>query len=120
MRIYFRLIAACGVLVFLIFSGPAVCSAQPIGIGATQEESKTYNRVLSSEYGRYVFGQVSDSSKDLFMLDTETGRLWRVAESGKVGIFLKTVPYRIESIEGDEYSPFPVTESGHDQKTSEN
>jgi hypothetical protein len=28
------------------------------------------------------------------MLDTQTGRLWQIAESGEIGIFLRTVPYR--------------------------
>jgi len=27
------------------------------------------------------------------MMDTATGRLWRVGESGKVGTFLKAIPY---------------------------
>lgn len=34
--------------------------------------------VLSAEGGRYVFGQISDARRDQFMLDTATGRLWRV------------------------------------------
>lgn len=50
--------------------------------------------VLSSTGGRYVFGQVSDSSKDQYMLDTQTGRLWRIAESSDVGTHLRAIPYR--------------------------
>ena len=28
------------------------------------------------------------------MLDTATGRLWRIGASGKLGTFLKSIPYR--------------------------
>ncbi|HBF42126.1 MAG TPA: hypothetical protein DDW42_00565 [Desulfobacteraceae bacterium] len=69
---------------------------QPLGIMSPQAQKKTQNKILSSENGRFIFGQISDSSKDQFMLDTLTGRLWRIAESGKIGIFLKSVPYRTE------------------------
>lgn len=58
---------------------------------------KAETAVLSTEGGRFVFGQVSDSAKDQFMLDTRTGRLWRIGHSGKVGIFLKPVPYQSKS-----------------------
>jgi hypothetical protein len=59
-----------------------------------QQESQ--QQVLSSSNGRFVFGQISSSDKDKFMLDTATGRLWRIGESGAVGLFLKSVPYRDE------------------------
>jgi hypothetical protein len=67
--------------------------AQPLGIGASQAVEHPPSRVLSAPNGRFVFGQVSASDKDLYMLDSATGRLWRIGESGKVGIFLKAVPY---------------------------
>lgn len=35
-------------------------------------------KVLSSENGRYVFGQISDFRSDQYMLDTKTGRLWTI------------------------------------------
>ncbi len=53
---------------------------------------------------KLIVGQISDSSKDQFMLDTFSGRLWRIAESGEIGLFLRTVPYR--TAEG-EYKPLP-------------
>jgi len=31
---------------------------------------------LSAAGGRYVFGQISESRRDQYMLDTQTGRLW--------------------------------------------
>ena len=67
--------------------------AQPLGLGSSRGEAPPQYGVLSSQNARFVFGQISSSSKDLFMLDTATGRLWRMGESGKVGIFLKAVPY---------------------------
>jgi len=36
------------------------------------------NKTLSSA-NRYVFNQISDFRKDQYMLDTHTGRLWRIA-----------------------------------------
>lgn len=38
-------------------------------------------KILSSEGGRFVFGQVSDFRRDQFMLDTKTGKLWKVIYS---------------------------------------
>jgi hypothetical protein len=70
--------------------------AQPLGFSSSQTPQQPRQEVLASATGRFVFGQISDSSKDQFMLDTVTGRLWRIAESGKVGVYLKSVPYRDE------------------------
>jgi len=67
--------------------------AQPLGIGASQAAEQPQFGVLSTPNGRFVFGQISGSAKDQFMLDTATGRLWRIGESGKIGVFLKAVPY---------------------------
>jgi hypothetical protein len=72
--------------------------AQTLGSSAQQTE-KSKQEILSSENGRFVFGQISDSSKDQFMLDTVTGRLWRIAETGEIGMFLRAIPYRND--EGD-------------------
>jgi len=73
--------------------GAQAVYAQPLGIGSPKGEEQPQYNVLSSQSGRFVFGQISGSSKDQFMLDTATGRLWRIGESGKVGMFLKAVPY---------------------------
>lgn len=67
--------------------------AQPLGIASSKIQQQSQRKVLSSANGRFVFGQISNSNKDKFMLDTVTGRLWRIGESGKIGIFLKSVPY---------------------------
>jgi len=67
--------------------------AQTLG-SSPQQTEKPKQEILFSENGRYVFGQISDSSKDQFMLDTVTGRLWRIAETGAIGMYLRAIPYR--------------------------
>ena len=90
-------------LFLFLLSGLTQAHAQ-FGLGGTPPQQKLEPKLLSSENGRFVFGQISNSSKDKFMLDTYSGRLWRIAESGEIGLFLRPVPYRIG--EG-EYDPFP-------------
>jgi len=67
--------------------------AQPFGILSPQGQQESQKQTLSSAKGRFVFGQISDSSKDQFMLDTATGRLWRIAERGDIGLYLSSVLY---------------------------
>ena len=38
----------------------------------------TQQKVISSENGRFVFGQISDFRSDQYMLDTKTGSLWTI------------------------------------------
>ncbi|MBW1976867.1 MAG: hypothetical protein JRI79_02680 [Deltaproteobacteria bacterium] len=88
-----------GLIVLLVAScfialSPLIAHAQGFGLSPSNAQPEPQFRVLSSSGGRYVFGQISDSSKDQFMLDTLTGRLWRIAESGEIGIYLRPVPYR--------------------------
>ena len=95
----------------LVLFGSINIYAQPLGLMSQKPQEKSQQKLLSSANGRFVFGQISNSSKDQFMLDTLTGRLWRIAESGAIGIFLRTVPYRSED---GKCSPFPgsISESG--------
>ena len=74
------------------------------GIMSQKPQPAPRHEVLSSKNGRFVFGQLSNSSKDKFMLDTLTGRLWQIAESGDVGLYLREVPYRTGK---DTYAPIP-------------
>ena len=93
------------IMLTLLFAS-AQLWAQPLGI-LSQEPQKTPRRgTLCSESGRFVFGQISDSSKDQFMLDTQTGRLWRISETGRIGLFLQTVPYK--SLD-EEYRDLPAS-----------
>jgi hypothetical protein len=55
-------------------------------------------KVLQTEGGRFVFGQVSDWRADQFMLDTKTGRLWQVVmrtddKGEQIGRGLQAIPY---------------------------
>ena len=87
----------------LTFIGISNVTAQPFGLGGQQALDIPQHKLLSGG-GRFVFGQVSASSKDKFMLDTVSGQLWRISESGGIGLFLKAVPYRV----GDgKYEPLP-------------
>lgn len=36
-------------------------------------------KVISSTDGRFVFGQINDFRRDQFLLDTKTGRLWKIS-----------------------------------------
>jgi hypothetical protein len=92
------------VLVLALLTWSMDAGAQPFGMGASRQDLKKQSGVLNSLQGRFVFGQISDSGKDKFMLDTFTGRLWRISETGEVGLFLSPVPYRTS--EGT-YSPVP-------------
>jgi hypothetical protein len=95
-------LAVLALLCILLLFWASHVQAEPLGLGNQPQSSQ--QGVLSSQSGRFVFGQVSGSSKDQFMLDTQTGRIWRIAESGEVGLFLREVPYKT----GDgEYSPVP-------------
>jgi len=46
----------------LVFSCSMVVWAQPLGIMSQRPQQKTEQQVLSSNNGRFVFGQVSASS----------------------------------------------------------
>jgi len=81
------------ILIFLVLFSPLHVQAQPFGILSQKGQQETQKQVLSSPNGRFVFGQISDSGKDQFMLDTFTGRLWRISERGDIGMFLTSVPY---------------------------
>lgn len=76
------------------------------GIACAQDkQTSSAQKILASENGRFVFGQVSHHRQDQFMLDTKTGRLWQLVErkvpssdgSTKAGIVLQMVPYSEES-----------------------
>lgn len=59
--------------------------------------------------GRFVFGQISDFRSDQYMLDTQTGRLWKVvvlkSEQGAEFESLRPVVYQ----SGDDNRPYSLT-----------
>jgi hypothetical protein len=99
-----NLAISLGLSLGLVLLTRVAVHAQPLGFGTGLQGSETTSGVLASSNARFVFGQVSDSSKDQFMLDTFTGRLWRIAESGKLGSYLKPVLYCAED---GQCSPVP-------------
>lgn len=117
MKMFVKSIAILVMFCSFAFFSPSSSGAQPFGFGSPQVSQKTQQTVLSSSQGRFAFGQVSDSSEDKFMLDTFTGRLWRLSKRTDIGICLTAVPYR--SAEG-ECSPFPekIPDSGSSSGTS--
>ena len=92
------------VTVFLLVVLSTTSVYAQFGVMTQQPPQESQKAVLSATHGRYVFGQISDSSQDQFMLDTETGRLWRLTKRSDIGVCLSTVPYRSE--EG-QCSPLP-------------
>ena len=56
------------------------------------------NKILSSQNGRFVFGQVSEYRRDQFLLDTQTGRIWRIVEDSSKAVSLQQILF--ESIDG--------------------
>jgi hypothetical protein len=105
-KIFFILVLTW--FLFVLLSDRCVF-AQTIG-SSQQPTEKPKQEILSSENGRFIFGQISDSSKDQFMLDTVTGRLWRIAETGEIGMYLRSIPYR-----NDKGEIFPVPEKVFEQ-----
>ena len=93
MGIPHRLFSLSLFLFLIVLFHPHNATTQPFGILSKQGGQKPQKQILSSPGGKFVFGQASNSNKDLFMLDTTTGRLWKISERGDIGIFLKNIPY---------------------------
>lgn len=75
------------ILVFMLLA-LTVCTASAEGD----------NKVLGTSDGRYVFGQISGSSRDQFMLDVKTGCLWRlVVGKNTKNPFLFPVTYAVKT-----------------------
>lgn len=61
--------------------------------------------VLSSDSGRYVYGQLSSVRADQFLLDTKTGRLWNMKVSEKGDALLQPVMIENVNWKDGKYSP---------------
>lgn len=61
-------------------------------------------KTLSSQSGRFVFGQISDFRSDQFLLDTQSGRLWQIVVDEKGNKKLQAVPI-VQIFGGEAYSP---------------
>lgn len=79
--------------------------------GAAAQMNEPAGSIMAAAGGRYVFGQVSNAMRDQFMLDTQTGRLWRLVckQKDKVGncidSSLQSVLYQPEEPE----PPYTIT-----------
>ncbi|WP_448211625.1 hypothetical protein [Colwellia sp. MEBiC06753] len=65
------------------------------------------HKVLGSENGRFVFGQVSSFRSDQYLLDTHTGRMWQIVENKDKQSVLQPVPIKQLLVE-EAYIPEPV------------
>ena len=57
----------------LFLIGAVIAAALP-----AHAQNNAAGQVLSSQSGRFVYGQVSTFRRDQFMLDTQTGRMWQL------------------------------------------
>jgi len=64
--------------------------------------------VLSASGGRFVFGQASQHRADQFLLDTQTGRMWRLVSAGAGGGADYLEPVYVLTLAGTKM-PFPLT-----------
>ena len=90
-------------LLYLLMFSSAIAVAQEV---APQQ-------ILKSEGGRYVFGQAAagqGASKELWMLDTKTGRLWVLANT-KSGWMLAPVKYAVNNGGSASEPPTPEQET---------
>ena len=71
---------------------------------------------LSSQSGRYVFGQVSEMARDQYLLDTQTGRMWNIKQSTEGGEVLVPIMFTIPGSEN--YSNVPIAYMGLYKKNS--
>ncbi len=91
-RLHRTLLVSLSLFLIVIFH-PLNALTQPFGILSQKGGQKPQKQILSSPGGKFVFGQPSDLNKDLYMLDTTTGRLWKISERGDIGVFLENIPY---------------------------
>lgn len=72
----------------------------PLIAAAQSAELVAPPSALSASGGRYVFGQISPLRRDQFMLDTQSGRLWRIvcASSSTSGGKADCAEYGLEPI----------------------
>jgi len=72
------------ILVLALFALPALAADSP-----------QHGGVLGVSGGRYVFGQIGDTALSNFMLDTQTGRLWKYQADKERGLVLVAITYTL-------------------------
>ena len=89
---YLTIIGIPITLFLLLLLTPSSTQAQ-FGFTPKQVQEQSHHGVLSTTQGRFAFGQVSESREGTFMLDTVTGRLWRLTKRTDIGLCLTAIPY---------------------------
>lgn len=82
---------------FRNFQTLVAAAALPAAMTAVDAHAQSSNKpaVLGGN-GRYVFGQINEYNADQYMLDTATGRLWRLVDTADgLGSVLELVPYTL-------------------------
>ncbi len=88
-------------MVLIMASMESFLLAEPVEVIPPQ------NKILASENGRYVFGQISSFRSDQYLLDTANGRLWQLVEDKNKNKLMQPVP--IVQLFGEEaYLPEPI------------
>jgi len=90
----------------LVTASVLVATALPFGSTA-DAQSSNQPAVLGGN-GRFVFGQINEYNADQYMLDTATGRLWRLVDTadGNSSV-LEMVPYALPEGRSQPLPPDP-------------
>lgn len=49
--------------------------------------------ILGVQGGRFVFGQLNEYMRTSYMLDTQSGRLWKLSQKTDSTLILEPIPY---------------------------
>jgi hypothetical protein len=86
-----------------------VIAALSVGAEALAQASTNRPQALGGG-GRFVFGQINEFSADQYLLDTQTGRVWRLVDTadGTASVF---EPIRFQLPDGSSQSMPPQPDS---------
>ena len=97
----------CDSKIVLIFGIIIILIAITVGYS----EDLGRGNVISSNNGRYAFGQTSVMRSDQFMIDTQTGLLWQMMRGPDSTMILVSVKY-VSQVNGeDQYSALPPSQN---------
>jgi hypothetical protein len=80
-----------------------ILSLAIVSLVLVTQAQESRRKVLSSQNGRFVFGQTSDARFDHYMLDTQTGRLWHLCYGPDSVLVLEPIIYL-----ADEAGQYPL------------
>ena len=75
------------IVVAVVIAGSSFCTRH------APAQNNIPGGIIAPAGGRFVFGQMSGSGADQYMLDTQTGRLWKL-QSPENSLALVPIPYR--------------------------